>query len=112
MRDAIDPERPLFVTSSSREQVAGFLAELMYAIQTREWEESARLSAFGMKTLLDAHFPDLKQFLKECLVPDKRCKVLEATVDVQRFLFHLNTLKVSLLCFSVYQTSFLVSKIR
>ena len=32
MRDAIEPECPLFVTSDSREQVTGFLADLVQKV--------------------------------------------------------------------------------
>ena len=93
MKHAIVPERPLFITEKSRDQVTKFLAELMEAVQVREWENSARLSAFGMTTLLGAHFPELMLILDECLVRDTDC--LEATVNVDRFLFHLTSLKVS-----------------
>ena len=93
MRDAIDPDCPLLVKLESRRQVTNFLSDLMQAVQLREWENSARISAFGMTTMLQAHFPDLLAFLKESLATKTDC--LEATVNVDRFLFHLNTLKVS-----------------
>ena len=92
MKEAIDPARPLYVTDESRGQITKFLGELMYAVQIREWENSARMSAFGMTTLLQAHFPRLMVFLDECLVKKTAC--LEATVNVDRFLYHLTTLKV------------------
>ena len=82
------------MTEDSRQQITGFLAELMKAVQAREWEDNARLSAFGMTTLLTAHFPGLIAFLQECLVKDDDTKCLEGTVDVDRFMFHLAALKV------------------
>ena len=98
----MDRERPFFVTEESRQQITKFLAELMRAVQAREWEDNARLSAFGMTTLLTAHFPGLIAFLKECLVKDDDTKCLEGTVDVERFMFHLAALKV---CFFFFQES-------
>ena len=94
-REAINSDRPHFVTEQSRTQISGFLAELMLAVQAREWEDSARLSAFGMTTLLAAHFPKLMVFLEESLVSSRDIRCLEATVEVDRFCYHLESLQVS-----------------
>ena len=67
----------------------------MLAVQVREWEDSARLSAFGMTTLLQAHFPGLTAFLSESLVSSRDIKCLESTVNVERFCYHLESLSVS-----------------
>lgn len=66
----------------------------MLAIQQREWEDNARLSAFGMTTLLEAHFPGLIVYLNESLVARDEVKCREANVNVERFFFHLESLKV------------------
>ena len=66
----------------------------MLAVQAREWEDSARLSAFGMTTLLQAHFPGLTTYLSESLVSSRDIKCLESTVNVERFCFHLESLSV------------------
>ena len=95
----------------SRQQMTQFLAELMKAVQAREWEDTARLSAFGMTTLLTTHFPGLISFLAECLVRDEDTKCLEGTVNVERFLFHLNALKVCCFILAIWYFIILFSRI-
>ena len=89
MKDSLDPADPLFVTEQARESVAGFLAQVMNLIV-----DTPHVCAFGMVTLVQYHFPDLIVYLNECVVQDVALRASE--VDIRTFLFHLETLKVSI----------------
>ena len=76
------------MTNAARASVCGFLAGVMDLV---EWTPD--VSAFAISTQVQHHFPGLHDFLQECPVPTVESHAGE--VDVDRFLFHLEHLKVS-----------------
>ena len=77
----------MYVGASARESVCGFLAAVMGLI---EW--TPEITAFGISTQVNYHFSGMVEFLDECPVPDVSAHT--ADFNVNRFLFHLEHLKV------------------
>ena len=83
----MDPHNRFYVTPEARDSVCGFLSDVMGLV---EW--TPEITAFGISTQVQYHFPKMVEFLNECPVPDVSAHT--ADLDVQRFLFHLQHLKV------------------
>ena len=85
----------LFVRDAARDALTSFLADVVDLIH---WTPD--IGAFSMNTKIGYYFPGLVDFLHECPIEKTAC--LSSEVNVDRFLFHLEHLKVSplfLTCF-------------
>ena len=84
----MDPNNQLHLQESFRDSVSHFLAEVMTYVRS-----DSPIHRFGMTTIMEHCFPDLVDFLG----PENRLLDMNFTmsrVNVTRFLYHLNTLKV------------------
>ena len=84
----MDPNNRLYLLESVRDSVSHFLSEIIVYVR-----EDKPVHRFGMVTILEHCFPGLVEFLG----PENRLIDMDfvlAPVNVTRFLFHLNTLKV------------------
>ena len=81
-----------YVRDAARESLSSFMADVVDLIH---WTPD--ISAFSMTTKVGYYFPGLVDFLQECPLEDVSC--ISAEVNVERFLFHLEQLKV---CVFIY----------
>ena len=79
----------LFVRDAARDALSSFMADVVNMIH---WTPD--ISAFGISTKVAFYFPGLVDFLSDCPVPDSVCVAGE--IKVERFLFHLEHLSVSI----------------
>ena len=79
----------LFVRDAARDAISSFLADLVDMVH---WTPD--ISSFGISTKVEFYFPGLVEFLQECPVPESVC--VSGEINVDRFLFHLEHLSVSL----------------
>lgn len=77
----------MYVSTPARNSICGFLASVMDLI---EW--TPEITAFGISTQVQHHFPGMVEFLEDCPVPDVSAHA--ADFNVARFLSHLEQLQV------------------